>query len=78
MLTHEEYVTKLKNLKLIEEKTLEYLAAVRMTKVQTWAEMNHFLGKDLKPKYRIFPSDSYSLLEDDLEKIDSVVVLTKD
>lgn len=78
MPTHSEYVTKLKKLKLLEEKTLEYLSAIRIAKLETWAHMNHSLGEEMKPKYSFFSSDVTLSLEHDLESMDGAVVLTQD
>lgn len=69
MPTHDEYVAKLQKLKLIEEKTLEYLAAVRMEKCLTWAFMASDLGKELKPHYEVLGTPSCDQLKEDLKLI---------
>lgn len=66
MPTHEDYLTKLQKLKVIEEKTLEYLSAVRMEKCLTWITMNQALGKELKPHYSILNTLSSDQLKEDL------------
>ena len=70
MTTHEEHVAKLQKLKLIEEKTLEYLAAVRMEKCLTWVRMNTDLGKELKPHHETLGTPSYDQLKEDLKLVE--------
>ena len=64
---HEEYLARLEKLKLIEEKTLEYLSAVRMEKCLTWVKMNRDLGKSLSPKVRVMDPSEMARLEEDLK-----------